>query len=67
MLKTGCVLIFCAFAGGLAAVPNPVATRQFAHAVNLRAVIRTSSQRAARRPMLCTSAGSEHCRNDVRF
>jgi hypothetical protein len=25
-LKISCSLIFCAFAGGLAAVPNPVAT-----------------------------------------
>ena len=43
MLKITCVLIFCAVAGGLAAVPNPVATRQFAHAVKLEQTAETSA------------------------
>jgi hypothetical protein len=42
-LKIGCVLIFCAVAVGLAAVPNPVATRQFAHAVKLEQTAETSA------------------------
>jgi len=38
MLKIGCGLIFCAVAGGLAAVPNPVVTRRFTRVVKLEQV-----------------------------